>query len=77
MPFEEPMDEGDIAADYQARHNQDAIAKVAGMARSYRSGAETCEWCGVEIPAARRAAVPGCGLCVDCQAIKERLKSGL
>jgi phage/conjugal plasmid C-4 type zinc finger TraR family protein len=79
--FDDPMDEGDLAADYQARHNQDAIARtrrdVAGTARSYGAGAENCEWCGAEIPAARRAACPGCTLCVECQTIKERLKSGL
>lgn len=80
MPFEEPMDEGDIAADYQARHNRDAIARarrdVAGTARSSGSCVD-CEWCGAEIPEQRRRAVPNCNLCVDCQTIKERLKSGL
>lgn len=28
---------------------------------------EDCEDCGARIPAARRAAVPGCLRCVECQ----------
>jgi len=31
-----------------------------------------CEECGREIPAARRAAVPGVRLCVSCQEIVDR-----
>lgn len=34
--------------------------------------AEDCDSCGVEIPQARRLAVPGCRHCVDCQAMRER-----
>lgn len=30
-----------------------------------------CEVCGVEIPPARRAAVPGCRTCIDCQQVRE------
>ena len=33
--------------------------------------AEKCEACGVDIPEARRAAVPGCKTCVDCQQLTE------
>jgi len=84
MPPEEPMDEGDIAADYQARHNQDAIARVVGVrhvgarhAVPLQAPATHCEWCEVEIPAGRRAAAPGCTLCLDCQAVKERLPGRL
>lgn len=77
---DDPMDEGDIAADYQARHNKDAIAKARSRMAGPQSGgpaAENCEWCGAEIPAARRQAVPGCAMCIECQTIKERLKNGL
>ena len=31
-----------------------------------------CEACGAQIPPARRKAVPGCLLCVECQAAHER-----
>lgn len=30
-----------------------------------------CEDCGVDIPEARRLAVPGCRLCIDCQRVQE------
>lgn len=33
--------------------------------------AKQCEACGVDIPEARRAAVPGCKTCVDCQQLTE------
>ena len=33
-----------------------------------------CAWCGNEIPEARRKALPGCVLCVECQEAKEHLK---
>lgn len=33
--------------------------------------AEDCESCGVDIPQARRLAVPGCQRCVDCQSLRE------
>lgn len=29
--------------------------------------AEHCEDCGVEIPEKRRAAMPGCQMCAECQ----------
>lgn len=70
-------DEGDVANDYAARHNREAIDRVLAESRRTGAGAEECEWCGNEIPAARRAAVPGRTLCVDCQAIKERLPGGM
>lgn len=31
-----------------------------------------CEFCGTDIPQARRRAVPGCKYCVDCQSITEK-----
>lgn len=33
--------------------------------------AEYCEECGEAIPTARRAAVPGCQTCAECQAVIE------
>lgn len=33
--------------------------------------AEDCDSCGVDIPQARRLAVPGCQSCVDCQSLRE------
>lgn len=39
-------------------------------AAAAKESAEFCE-CGVEIPAARRRAVPGVERCVDCEELRE------
>ncbi len=36
---------------------------------------ETCAQCGEDIPAARRAALPGVRLCVQCQAAADEAQS--
>ncbi|HFK4602495.1 TPA: TraR/DksA family transcriptional regulator [Citrobacter farmeri] len=43
------------------------------IARSRKAGTSSieCESCGIVIPEERRAAVPGCDLCVTCQEIAE------
>ncbi|MHB1183380.1 MAG: TraR/DksA C4-type zinc finger protein [Desulfobulbia bacterium] len=75
----EPMDEGDVAADYQARHNAAALAdhraKMVGQATA--PSLEICEDCGDEIPPERREKQPGCTRCIDCQRVHERLKGGM
>ncbi len=72
----EPMDEGDIAQDYQARHNADALAAHRSHSGKTAADVEYCEWCETKIPEARREARPGCTLCINCQAAKERLAAG-
>ena len=73
----DPMDEGDVAADYAARHNAAAVAAVlAGMPDPTAESAVDCEWCGAPIDEERRKLVPGCQLCVSCQTQKERLPGG-
>lgn len=47
------------------RHIHNARSRSAGV-----SSLE-CEGCGVVIPEERRAAVPGCDLCVTCKEIDE------
>lgn len=44
----------------------DAIKRVRSQLPS-GPGLERCEECDAEIPEARRSAVPGVRLCVDCQ----------
>lgn len=39
--------------------------------------AEHCEDCGVDIPEERRAAVPGCQMCAECQYEKEKRRKYL
>lgn len=39
--------------------------------------AEHCQECGEDIPAPRRAAVPGCQTCAECQRVIElKIKQG-
>lgn len=78
-------DEIDRAQAREAELLQDALAahqrqRLAQAARALPA-AEFCGehlndfGCGEEITAARRAAVPGCQLCVRCQARFERIFS--
>ena len=59
----------------------DAAAKelklrLQEITRTYGSGTEIlqCEICGDDIPSARRKAIPGCRLCLDCQLETEARK---
>ena len=61
---------------------QDQIsATVEDAARRAREklpqgeSAEFCEECGEEIPPARRQALPGVQLCVECQSEQERAEA--
>lgn len=75
----EPRDEGEVAQDYQARHNAAALADHRAMMSGQLAwpSFEICEDCEDEIPAARRQKQPGCTRCIDCQGVHERLKGGL
>lgn len=62
-------DNADIANELmQAR--MDALL-AAPPATMVLASALECESCGVDIPEARRLAVPGCQLCVECQGLVE------
>jgi phage/conjugal plasmid C-4 type zinc finger TraR family protein len=39
-------------------------------------GADACEACGAEIPAARRAALPSARMCISCAERTERARRG-
>ncbi|RRV80372.1 TraR/DksA C4-type zinc finger protein [Stutzerimonas stutzeri] len=55
----------------------DRIGGVALVqARLQGQGAEECEECGIEIPAARRKAYPSAVCCVDCQGLREGRRHG-
>jgi len=52
---------------------QDALAERARRARPEAAeSALVCAGCEQQIPEARRLAVPGCQLCVECQEDAER-----
>ena len=53
----------------------EAVARArlrAGPGKAARASAETCIDCDEPIPHARRQALPGVQLCVDCQADRDR-----
>ncbi len=50
---------------------EDAV-KQARSRLSKGEGAAVCEHCEAPIPKARRKAIPGVRLCVDCQAAAEK-----
>lgn len=58
-------DDADRAPDYNASALAAHMKRVNSAARGV--GSLFCAECEEEIPAKRRAAQPGCTLCVDCQ----------
>lgn len=78
------MDECDIANEIAEKYLNGAISFVLDACRTdgrgtgfrrndgKNGGSAECIDCGMEIPEARRAAVPGCVRCVGCQKSKER-----
>lgn len=64
------MDQFDRAQEFEARYRDGAIACVLASAPT-GPGTTHCIECGEPIPEARRQAVPGCTLCVTCQAQRE------
>ena len=62
------MDIADIANDYEDIRRQKLIDS---RERYEGESAADCEECGVDIPEARRMAVPGCKLCRDCKEIED------
>lgn len=64
-------DEVDIATDSMQRELDAALAAIRSPADDLPS-ALWCDECDEQIPEARRAAVPGCRLCIHCQGVHER-----
>ena len=59
-------DEAEQSSEVEAKYRNGAITAVLsiiqpGLSRFF------CDECGDEIPEARRIAMPGCTLCIDCQ----------
>ncbi|MCG8991461.1 TraR/DksA C4-type zinc finger protein [Laribacter hongkongensis] len=69
------MDIADQAAEREELFREEALSHHRPQQQAQPS-AEFCEMedCGVEIPLARREAVPGCRYCIDCQERIERTK---
>lgn len=71
--FEQARTAPDVTDRATGLEEADRIGGVALVqARLQGQGAEECEECGTEIPAARRKAYPSAVCCVECQSIRER-----
>ena len=67
----------DLVDRAQAREAEllaDALGEFRRRVMAPAASVEDCEDCGTRIPAARRAAVPGCARCVECQGYFEQLE---
>ena len=60
----------DNGTDMERLARETAIAE-AGLKNTGRPSRETCAECGSVIPEARRQAIPGVTLCIQCQAEQE------
>lgn len=70
--FEQARTAPDVTDRATGLDEADRIGGVAQVqARLQGQGAEECEECGIEIPAARRRAAPWAVCCVECQSIRE------
>jgi phage/conjugal plasmid C-4 type zinc finger TraR family protein len=59
-------------ADHAAELTEQHLEQALSTRRQYRGLSLThCDECGEEIPEARRVALPGVTLCVDCQSEQE------
>ena len=54
---------------------EDGIRRAQARLAAAGPGSQRCDECKCEIPAARRAAVPGARLCVRCQEEADRAEA--
>ena len=74
--FEQARTAPDAAGRASGLEEADRIGGVAlVLARLQGQGAEECEECGIEIPAARRLAAPWAVCCVECQGIRDQMEA--
>jgi phage/conjugal plasmid C-4 type zinc finger TraR family protein len=55
----------------QLREEQQRNEALASRVQYQGESARECVECDAAIPEARRAAVPGCQRCIDCQQLRE------
>lgn len=65
-------DQFDRAQALEALVRDEALITARAAAQPHGAALSHCADCGDEIPAARRAAAPGCTRCVVCQSLHER-----
>jgi phage/conjugal plasmid C-4 type zinc finger TraR family protein len=66
------MDIADRAYVSEVGYLQDCLSAVQEISDVERVSLTHCEICGERIPEARRVAVPGVRLCIECQEELER-----
>jgi phage/conjugal plasmid C-4 type zinc finger TraR family protein len=72
------MDDGDRAQQLAEAERARALAARA-LPKPAAESAETCLECGEQIPRARREAIAGVQLCIDCaaeQELADRMRAG-
>ena len=67
-------DDADRASELEERQRQDAFARWIKPFEG--ESLNNCDDCDAEIPQARREAIPGVSLCVECQQIEEKRNGG-
>ena len=67
------LEESDMAQLLSTTANADAVARIRAQLPTGPSLSH-CDECGEEIPKARKLAVKGCKMCIDCQIVSERMK---
>jgi phage/conjugal plasmid C-4 type zinc finger TraR family protein len=70
----ENLEEAEMGQLHAIHNNMNAIAAVRARIGT-GPGLPQCAECGDKIPKARRLAVPGVSLCVDCQEYAEKVAS--
>jgi len=68
------MDQFDRASQLEEQAREIALAQVLARTTPDIESAHFCIDCGVDIPEARRQAVPGCQRCIDCQTHHEQMR---
>jgi len=64
----------DVVDNAQRAEQLEREAALAALPKQANGPSLThCDECGAPIPEARRAAIPGCKLCINCQAAQENL----
>jgi phage/conjugal plasmid C-4 type zinc finger TraR family protein len=70
----ENLEEAEMGQLHAIHNNMNAIAAIRAKI-GVGPGLTHCQECGDKIPRARRLAVPGVSLCVDCQEYAEKVAS--
>lgn len=65
-------DEADNASDSYEHHVHISLMNHRNKMKVATVSLTECESCGEEIPEARRVAIPGCTVCIDCMESYER-----